>query len=71
MLKTIKQTEGIPANLTKWQDLCSKIYGVTEVQQNQYKKKKRHAIGNIGYLKLCIYVQSNGGETTNPVNREL
>ena len=40
MLKTVKQTEGIPANLIKWKDICSKISNVIEVQQNQYEKRK-------------------------------
>ena len=40
MLKIVKQTEGIPANLTKWQDMCSKIFGVTEAQPKKYKQSK-------------------------------
>ena len=71
MLKTVKNTEGILANLTKWQDLCSKISSVTETQQKQYKQTKGKTVGNIAYLKLCIYVQSKGDATENPINREL
>ena len=66
MLKTIKQSQGIPANLTKWQNLWCKKRATKTIQENQSQM-----VPNMGYLKLCINVQSKGGARTILVNREL
>ena len=66
MAKTVKHGQVIPAKLTKWQNLWCKRRPSKEIQANQ-----RQTTTNIGYLKLCINVQSKGDKTTIPVNREL
>ena len=71
MSKTVKQGQVIPVNLTKWQkpllqNLWCKREPPKEIQENQIQ-----TLTHIGYLKLCINVQSKGGATTNLVNRKF
>ena len=40
MFKTFKQIEGIPTNLTTYENLCWKLSSVNEAQKNQYKQRK-------------------------------
>ena len=66
MLKTIRQSQGIPANLTKWQNLWCKRRAEKAIQASQIQ-----AVPNIGFLNLYINFQSKGSAGANPVNQEF